>query len=100
MTRKLANLEVEPPSAVCGYCRFTSALHGTFSVEDGRLVWRAEADPQPSRGPDLERCCEGHSCGDFAGVEVTDSAGGWVTRELAADDVATLRETARKAWDA
>ena len=34
------SLEIEGPSATCGHCRFTSALAGTFSVEDGLLVWR------------------------------------------------------------
>lgn len=83
-------LEIEGPSAACGRCRFMSALSGRWSVEDGRLVWRADPDPQPRRGPDLESCCEGRKCGEFAGI-VADGG------ELSAADVAALRETARLA---
>ena len=42
------SLEIEGPSATCGHCRFTSALAGTFSVEDGLLVWRGAPDVQPT----------------------------------------------------
>jgi hypothetical protein len=88
--REKKTLEIENPLASCGHCRFTSMLAGEWSVEDGRLVFRAAADPQPYRGPDLEGCCEGSECGEFSGV----TADG---RELAADQVAALRKTAREA---
>jgi hypothetical protein len=83
-------LEIEGPSAVCGYCRFTSALQGAWSVEDGLLVWRAAPDPQPRRGPDLHGCCEGRECGEFSGVEADDQV-------LSAEDVAALRASAEEA---
>jgi hypothetical protein len=52
-------LEIENPLATCGYCRFTSELSGTWSVEDGRLVFRAALNPLTRRGPSLGSCCEG-----------------------------------------
>src|ERR1035441_7885100 len=51
-------LEIDNPSVQCGHCRFGARLTGVWSVEDGRLVFRADADPQPRRGPDLSSCCE------------------------------------------
>ena len=51
-------LEIAAPLAECSECRFTTALSGEFSVEDGRLVWRGDALLQPRRGPDLGWCCE------------------------------------------
>jgi hypothetical protein len=84
-------LEIDGPTATCGGCRFTSALEGAWSVEDGRLVWRAEPDPQPGRGPDLTSCCEGSDCADeFRHVTVD---GG----DLSAGDLAALRATAADA---
>jgi hypothetical protein len=85
-------LEVEGPSATCGGCRFTSALKGTWSVEDGRLVWRADPDPQPGRGPDLERCGESDRCppGGFEYITVDGE-------DLSAEDAAMLRASAADA---
>lgn len=85
-------LEIEGPSVTCGACRFTSALEGTFSVEDGRLVWRADPDPQPRRGPDFRSCCEGRDCGEFE--HVTD---GWGDREFSSEEIAAVRATAEEA---
>jgi hypothetical protein len=89
-------LEVQPPLFTCGDCRFTSAIHGAWSVEDGRLVFRADADPQPGRGPDLGGCCE--SDRDQLDVDFTCiDAGGQV---FTGDDLAALRastEAARQA---
>jgi hypothetical protein len=65
----MKRLHIEFPAARCGYCGFTSGVYGEWTVEDGRLVFRAEADPLPGRGPDLFGCCEGSECGDFSGVE-------------------------------
>jgi hypothetical protein len=93
LTRDQQTLEIEPPSVQCGHCRFSSSLKGQWSVEDGRLVFRADADPQPGRGPDLDSCCESSPVVDFEHIAVTD--GNWDTRELSAEDVASLREQAR-----
>lgn len=86
MSKRARNLEIDGPRASCGYCQFTSPLRGTWSVEDGRLVWRGDESPQPGRGPDLRGCCEGHECGEFAGIAAEGA-------ELSAEDVAALRET-------
>ena len=91
MAKTARNLEIDGPRASCGYCQFTSYLRGTWSVEDGRLVWRGNESPQPGRGPDLNRCGEGHECGEFAGIVVDECA------QMSAEDVAALRETCRRA---
>jgi hypothetical protein len=96
---KTYDLEISGPAATCGQCRFTSALHGTFSVEDGLLVWRGVPDVQPSRGPDLTSCCESSPVTDFAGVQVEQSADGWRAERLPDEDVAALRESARVAQE-
>lgn len=85
-------LAIEGPSATCGGCRFMAALTGKWSVEDGRLVWRADPDPQPRRGPDLERCGESDRCppGGFEYVTVDGE-------DLSAGDLAALRATAADA---
>lgn len=67
-----AKLELEPPRFSCGHCRFSTSLTGRWSVEDGRLVFRADADPQPRRGPDLEGCCESRDVAEFTEI-VTDT---------------------------
>lgn len=51
-------LEIDAPLATCGGCGFTSRLDGTWSVEDGRLVFRAALNPLVRRGPSLDSCCE------------------------------------------
>ena len=56
-------LEISAPLATCGGCRFGTALSGTWSVEDGRLVFRAAADPLQRRGPSMGSCCEGYHNG-------------------------------------
>jgi hypothetical protein len=83
-------LAVLGPSATCGHCRFTTALTGKFSVEDGRLVWRAAADPQPRRGPDLHGCFESSPVIHFEHVTVDG-------KRLSAEQVAALRQTAQRA---
>jgi hypothetical protein len=83
-------LEIEGPTAECGHCRFMTALSGKFSVEDGRLVWRADPDPQPRRGPDLGSCCESNPVIKFEHI----TADG---KELSAEQVAALRATAHNA---
>jgi hypothetical protein len=90
---QIRTLELEGPSATCSRCRFASALKGTWSVEDGRLAWRGDADPQPGRGPDLDGCCEGSDCGDFGRI-TTDYLG---EEALTGGQVAALRATAADA---
>lgn len=67
-------------------------LTGKFSVEDGRLVWRGDADPQPRRGPGLERCAESDRCprGGFRYITVDDE-------DLGSEDIAALRASAEYA---
>lgn len=87
-------LEIENPAAVCGGCHFTTELAGEWTVEDGRLVFRAAADPQPRRGPDLQSCCES----DHDGVGVVEFEHVTAGREQLSDEqVAELRATARAA---
>lgn len=99
MARKKAPehlLEIDAPSVACGSCRFTAALTGAWSVEDGRLVWRGAADPQPGRGPDLFRCCESdHTTDDFTAIKVYGGGG----RRLSDEDVAALRAAATEAQE-
>lgn len=53
-------LEIGNPLATCGGCRFITALDGTWSVEDGRLVFRALLNPLARRGPSIDHCGEGY----------------------------------------
>lgn len=86
--RERVTLEIGNPSATCGHCRFMTALAGEWSVEDGRLVFRAAADPQPRRGPDLESCGESaERVAEFERITVDGE-------ELTAAQVAALRATA------
>ena len=87
MSRDEKTLEIDGPSATCGHCRFTTALTGRFSVEDGLLVWRAAADPQPRRGPHLRGCCESSPVIDFEHVTVDGE-------DLGPEQIAALRATA------
>lgn len=61
-------LEIESPLATCGGCRFTTALSGTWTVEDSRLVFRADLNPLARRGPGMDSCCEGTHEGTPSGV--------------------------------
>jgi len=86
----VTTLEIEGPAATCGHCRFTTALTGKFSVEDGLLVWRGDADLQPRRGPDLEDCCESDPVVSFERIEADGES-------LASDQVEALRQSAAEA---
>jgi hypothetical protein len=86
-------LEIEGPLANCGDCRFTTALSGKFSVEDGRLVWRGDAELQPRRGPDLQWCVESTETIRFEYVTVDGD-------ELSDEDVAALRRSDTEAVEA
>jgi hypothetical protein len=55
-------MKISSPTIECGECQFTNYLAGTWSVEDGHLVWRGEHSLTPWRGPDLDRCGEGSHC--------------------------------------
>lgn len=90
MRTEQETLQIEAPLATCGHCRFTSALTGKWSVEGGVLVWRAAADPQPRRGPDLNSCCESDPAISFERITVDDEP-------LTAEQIATLRATAEEA---
>lgn len=59
LNREQETLEIDAPLAECGGCRFGSRLDGKWSVEDGRLVFRAALSPLTRRGPDYESCGEG-----------------------------------------
>jgi hypothetical protein len=93
-------LEIDNPLATCGGCRFTTALGGTWSVEDGRLVFRAALDPLARRGPGMGSCCEGYHEGIDAGAlefrRVTVDG-----KALSDDQFAVLKASAAspQAWD-
>lgn len=96
MSRQVtSHLIIEPPMALCGNCNFQTALAGKFSVENGRLVWRADADIQPRRGPDLTGCVEGYDVAKFAHVEVVQSSGGWEYERLSDPDFDALKNSAQ-----
>lgn len=88
--KRNVTLDIEGPTATCGDCGFQTRLSGEWSVEDGRLVWRGDADLQPGRGPDLNGCCESREIAEFRIVTVDD-------KELSAEDVAALRQSASEA---
>jgi len=83
-------LEISHPSVTCGHCRFQSALEGEFTVEDGRLTWRAAPDPQPRRGPDFWSCCESSPVIQF---EHIDADG----KDLSGEEIQALRDAAEQA---
>lgn len=93
-------LEIDNPLATCGGCRFTTALSGTWSVEDGRLVFRAMLNPLARRGPSMDTCCEGRHEGvefgalEFKRVTVDD-------KQLSDEDFAALKASAESpaAWE-
>jgi len=90
VTDRDRTLDIDGPTATCGHCRFVTALAGKFSVEDGLLVWRGDADLQPRRGPDLESCCESDPVIGFERVEVD-------SEPLSAGQLASLRRSQRNA---
>ena len=86
-------LEIESPLVQCGHCRFATGLKGAWSVEDGRLVFRAAADPLRGRGPDYDSCGESDPVIEFERVTVDGEP-------LADEQVAQLRRTAQEASEA
>lgn len=87
-------LEIENPLASCGACHFGSALDGTWSVEEGRLVFRAMLNPLVRRGPGFEGCSEGR---DGAAVFTRATVDG---KPLTDEQFAELKAAARspEAW--
>jgi hypothetical protein len=93
-------LEIDSPLATCGSCRFTTALTGTWSVEDGRLVFRAALDPLTRRGPSIDSCCEGRH--ELDGDRVIEFAGVKLDGQRLGDEQFTaLKASAAspEAWD-
>ena len=88
MKKDTGYAELDSPGIVCGNCRFMSNIEGEFTEEDGRLVFRADPDPQPRRGPDL------FSCGE-CGAKFTEIKWEWSRRKLGDDVLAAVRETAQ-----
>jgi hypothetical protein len=86
-------LQIEAPIATCGHCGFSGRLVGTWLVEDGRLVFRADLDPLANRGPDYTSCCESDPVVQFQRITVDDEP-------LTDEQVATLRASAGsdEAW--
>jgi hypothetical protein len=82
-------LGIGAPTAQCGHCGFMSSLEGAWSVEDGRLVFRAAADPLSHRGPDFDSCCESDPVVQFRRI-VTEGT------PLTDEQVAALRASARE----
>ena len=100
LKRYRQTLEIENPLATCGSCRFTTALSGTWSVDDGRLVFRAGLDPLSRRGPSMGSCCEGH----HEGVEYGALEFRYLTvdgKPLTDEQFAALKASAEspEAWD-
>jgi len=81
--------ELDNPSIICGKCRFTSNVEGEYSVEDGRLVFRADPDPQPRRGPDFTSCGE-------CGARFTQVRFDWGRGMFTKEDLAAIQATAVK----
>jgi hypothetical protein len=86
-------LEIDNPHAECGHCGFGNRLTGTWSVEDGRLVFRADANPLTHRGPDFHSCGESSEIAEFTRITVDD-------KPLTDDDVAALQAAERAADEA
>jgi len=91
MRRTVPTLEIDNPRAECGACGFASRLGGAWSVEDGRLAFRADLDPLTRRGPDFGGCSESSHDGlgavSFLRIEVDGEA-------LTGEQVAELRTAA------
>jgi hypothetical protein len=92
-TSRQEALVIENPLAECGHCGFGTMLHGAWSVEDGRLVFRADPNPLRSRGPDYESCGESSTVARFSRIAVDGEA-------LTDEQVAALQATARTADEA
>jgi hypothetical protein len=76
-------LTIEAPSARCGHCGFTTSVAGGWSVEAGRLIFRAEPNPFPFRGPDEDWCGE---CGaELTGILLEQSLKDWHYDEIEAE---------------
>jgi hypothetical protein len=86
-------LEIDNPLAECGHCGFANRLTGAWSVEDGRLVFRADANPLTRRGPNFHYCGESSETAEFTQITVDD-------KPLASKDVEALQAAERAADEA
>lgn len=86
-------LEIDNPTAECGHCGHVNGLTGTWSVENGRLVFRADANPLRSRGPDFHGCSESSPVAEFKRITV-------YGEPLTDEQVAALQAAARAADEA
>lgn len=84
-------LEIESPLARCADCGFVNRLTGVWSVDDGRLVFRADANPLSRRGPDFHHCGESSEVAEFTRITVGD-------KPLRAEEVAAL-QAAEAQWN-
>jgi hypothetical protein len=82
-------LYISNPIAECGHCNFGQRLQGVWFIEDGRLVFRANANALPGRGPDLDGCYESDPVVQFDFV-VVDQA------DITQEEIHQLRATADK----
>jgi hypothetical protein len=86
-------VEIENPLAECGHCGFTNSLTGTWSVEDGRLVFRADPNPLTRRGPNFHYCGESSETAEFTQITVDD-------KPLTSEDVTALQAAEQAADEA
>lgn len=86
-------LEIDNPLAECGHCGFANRLTGTWSVEGGRLVFRADANPLTRRGPNFHYCGESSESAEFTQITVDD-------KPLASEDVIALQAAEQAADEA
>ena len=93
--RRAKTLEIANPLVTCGHCSFGSSLTGTWSVEGGRLVFRADANPLRGRGPDFESCGESSEIPTFRRITV-----GYGDEPLTDEQFEELKAAARAADEA
>lgn len=90
--RKIAKLEIEAPGVECGNCNFSNYLAGEWTVEAGRLSWRADPDALRGRGPSF------YSCGE-CGAEYDGAIFDFGRRQIDPQDFVALVASERDAQD-
>lgn len=92
-------LVIQNPLAECGGCGFAATLDGAWSVEGGRLVFRALLNPLTRRGPSIGGCGEGRHNDTAEPVEFKRVIAHG--KPLTDEEFATLKATAEspEAWD-
>jgi hypothetical protein len=68
MDKREPLLNLDNPTVQCNVCFFENVLSGTWTVENGRLVFRADADPLQTRGPDFHHCAESSEVTEFTSM--------------------------------